>query len=121
VNEPPACWLVDYPGVNAGVSIKKNWLADGADTRYGFTMFRDRLDVHAHDAEARFSELLGRVERGAEINIVKNGIPVARLMPVAPPCTAADRRAAIERILDLSHNASLGGLRIRDLKSEGRR
>ena len=77
--------------------------------------------VGAYDAKTHFSELLEKVEAGEEITITRHGTPVARLVPVKKSYTAAERRAAIERIKKLSKGLSLGGLKIRDLINEGRR
>lgn len=77
--------------------------------------------VGAYEAKTRFSELLEQVEAGEEITITKHGTPVARLVPVVKSYTLAERRAAIERIKQLSKGLSLRGLKIRDLIDEGRR
>ena len=77
--------------------------------------------VGAYDAKTHFSELLEKVESGAEITITRNGTPVARLVPIQKKYTPVDRRAAIERIKKLSQGLSLGGLKIRALIDEGRR
>jgi prevent-host-death family protein len=57
---------------------------------------------------------------GEEITITKHGNPVARLVPVNKTHTPEVRRAAIERIKEMSKGLSLGGLKIRDLIDEGR-
>lgn len=77
--------------------------------------------IGAHDAEARFSELLGRVESGEQITITRHGTPVAKLVPISKSHSEDDRRRAIERIKRLSKDLSLDGLRLRDLIAEGRR
>ena len=46
----------------------------------------DTINIHA--AKTHLSRLLERVERGEEILIARNGLPVARLAPLAP----AERR-----------------------------
>jgi prevent-host-death family protein len=76
--------------------------------------------VGAYDAKTHFSELLERVESGEEITITKHGHPVARLVPVKKTQTREERRAAIEKIKEMSKGLSLGGLKIRDLIDEGR-
>jgi prevent-host-death family protein len=45
--------------------------------------------VTVHEAKTHLSRLLRRVEAGEEIIIVRGTVPVARLVPSAPP---ADRR-----------------------------
>jgi len=42
----------------------------------------DTINIHA--AKTHLSRLLERVERGEEILIARNGLPVARLAPLAP-------------------------------------
>ncbi len=77
--------------------------------------------VGAYDAKTHFSELLEKVAAGEEITITKHGTPVARLVPVKRKPTVEERRAAIERWIELSKGLSLGGLKIRDMINEGRR
>ncbi len=77
--------------------------------------------IGAYDAKTHFSELLEKVESGAEITITRHGSPVARLVPIKKKYSTAERRAAIARIKQLSEGLSLGGLKIRDLIREGRR
>jgi prevent-host-death family protein len=77
--------------------------------------------VGAYQAKTHFSELLEKVEAGQEITITRHGTPVAMLVPVKKKYTPQQRRAAIERIKNLSKGLSLGGLKISDLINEGRR
>ncbi len=42
------------------------------------------MDVGVHEAKTHFSRLLREVASGAEITIVRGGVPVARLVPIAP-------------------------------------
>jgi prevent-host-death family protein len=77
--------------------------------------------VGAYDAKTHFAALLDRATGGEEITITKHGTPVAKLVPVTRKKTAEDRRAAIERIRKLSQGLTLGGLKVKDLISEGRR
>ena len=37
------------------------------------------------DAKAQFSDLVSQAEAGADIVIVRNGVPVARIAPLDPP------------------------------------
>jgi prevent-host-death family protein len=77
--------------------------------------------IGAYDAKTRFAELLDKVESGVEFTITKHGTPVARLVPIKKMYTQPERQAAIERIIKLQQQLSLGDLTIRDLISEGRR
>lgn len=44
--------------------------------------------VNVHEAKTHLSRLLARVERGEEIQVARNGRPIARLVPVV----AAERK-----------------------------
>lgn len=82
---------------------------------------KNRNTVGAYEAKTHLSELLEQVEAGREITITKHGAPVAKLVPVGREATTEERAAAIRRIQNLSAGLSLGGLKIKDLISEGRR
>ena len=41
--------------------------------------------VNIHEAKTQLSRLLSRVELGEEIIISNRGVPVAKLVPLAPP------------------------------------
>jgi prevent-host-death family protein len=82
---------------------------------------RSRNTVGAYEAKTHLSELLEQVEAGREITITKHGAPVAKLVPVGRQATTEERAAAIRRIQNLASDLSLGGLKIKDLISEGRR
>ena len=77
--------------------------------------------IGAFDAKNTLGSLLDRVEKGEEIVITRRGKPVARLVPESTSPDRAEAMAAVERILERSKTASLGGLSIRDLIDEGRR
>lgn len=77
--------------------------------------------VGAYEAKTHLSELLEKVEAGEEITITKHGAPIAKLVPVRKEATPEERVAAIKRIQKLASGLSLGGLKIKDLISEGRR
>lgn len=76
--------------------------------------------VGAYDAKTRFSELLAKVENGTEITITKHGAAVARMVPVKKKATPQERREAIQRWRESSKGITLGSLKIRDLRNEGR-
>lgn len=77
--------------------------------------------IGAQDAGSHFPELLQRVEAGEEVTIVREGSPVARLIPIRPSLSTASREAAIRAMQKLARDHSLAGLRVKDLLSEGRR
>ena len=82
---------------------------------------RQAKTVGAYQAKTHLSQLLEKVEAGEEITITKHGAPVARLVPVKKEATLEERVAAIQQIQKLAGGLSLGGLKIKDLISEGRR
>jgi prevent-host-death family protein len=81
----------------------------------------DANTIGAYEAKTHFSELLERVALGEELTITKHGTPVAKLVPVKKKSTPAERRAAIEAMLEAAKHNTLGGLKIKDLIAEGRR
>ncbi len=84
-------------------------------------MLQHNKSITASTAKTHFSELLERVESGEEITITRRGMPVARLVPVKKKSTGDERSAAISRWIERSKGLSLGGLKVRDLISEGRK
>jgi len=77
--------------------------------------------VGAYEAKTHLSELLEKVAAGEEITITKHGAPVAKLVPVRKETRPEERVAAVDRIRNLATGLSLGGLKVKDLISEGRR
>lgn len=82
---------------------------------------RDRTEVGAFEAEIKFSTLLDRVEKGEEIVITRNGLAIAKLVPVEREHTADERRAAIERITRLADKRTLEGISWKTLRDTGRK
>jgi prevent-host-death family protein len=77
--------------------------------------------VGAYEAKTHLPQLLDRVARGEEIQITRNGRPVARLVP-DPGQQANDLRAVIEQIREFRKGRKLGeDITIRKLIEEGRR
>ncbi|WP_337173550.1 type II toxin-antitoxin system prevent-host-death family antitoxin [Paludisphaera sp.] len=77
--------------------------------------------VGAYEAKTHLPQLLDRVARGEEIQITRNGRPVARLVP-EPGEEAADVRSVIAEIREFRKGRKLGdGVTLRDLIDEGRR
>lgn len=77
-------------------------------------------EVGAFEAKNRFGQLLDQVEHGEEILITRRGKAVARLISAEPGFDREKARRAVAGILETSKGLSLGGLRIKDLISEGR-
>lgn len=77
--------------------------------------------IGSYDAKTRLSELLERVQGGEEITITRHGNPIARLVPVQRQTSESSRRAAILAMREIASRQSLRGLKVKDLKNEGRR
>jgi prevent-host-death family protein len=70
--------------------------------------------VSARDANQKFSKPLAEAEKGREIVITRRGVPVARLVPVAPKLTLKERERAIKRMIAMMEKGfDLGGLRFK--------
>ena len=76
--------------------------------------------VGAFEAKNRFSELLERVGRGAEITITKHDRAVARLVPAISQ-TNDRRKRATEELRALRTRYNLKGLSVRTLIEQGRK
>lgn len=73
------------------------------------------------EAKARLPQLLDRVARGEEIRIIRDGRPVARLVPERVE-DAPDVRAVIAEVKEFRKGRGLNGVSIRELiEGEGRR
>ena len=76
----------------------------------------------AFEAKTKFSELLSRVEEtGAEFVITKHDRPVARLIPATKAPSREEAAKAVAEWRDRRKRCRLGGLRMKDLITEGRR
>jgi prevent-host-death family protein len=76
--------------------------------------------VGAFEAKNKFSELLRRVGRGAEITITKHEHAVARLIPAVSQ-TNDRRKRATKELRALRARYSLKGLSVRALIEQGRK
>jgi prevent-host-death family protein len=74
--------------------------------------------VGIYDAKNKLSELLDRVEAGEIIAVTRRGKKVALLTPVDQQRPSA--RQAIARLRELRAGCRLRGLKVRDLRDEGR-
>ena len=78
------------------------------------------MEVPTFEAKNRLSALLAEVARGVEVTITKRGVPVAKLVPATPGFDREKARRAAAGLRRESRDTSLGGLKIKDLVSEGR-
>ena len=75
--------------------------------------------IGTHEAKTRLSELLSRVREGEEFLITNRGEPVAKLIPASK----RDKNQillAIKQIKEIQSRNRLDGLRVRDMRDEGR-
>ncbi|MEN9812940.1 MAG: hypothetical protein RL479_1626 [Verrucomicrobiota bacterium] len=78
------------------------------------------LTVGAFEAKNRFSDLIDRVGRGAEVTITKHDKPVARMVPIEAQSRREKMRAVAE-LRAIRGRYLLQGVTARALISEGRR
>jgi prevent-host-death family protein len=97
-----------------------NLVVDWSKRRNGMSIGSSG-SIGAYEAKTHLAELLEKVESGQEITITRHGTPVARLVPAKKKTTTEERIAAIQCIRELSKGLSLGGLKMKDLISEGRK
>jgi prevent-host-death family protein len=76
------------------------------------------FSVGIYEAKNKLSELLDRVALGETIIVTRHGKDVALLTPVH--ARRASGQQAIERLRQLRRGSRLNGLKIRDLRDEGR-
>ena len=76
--------------------------------------------VGLFEAKTHLSALVEEVSKGAEIEITRRGVSVAKIVPVQHR-DPVKIRAAAEALRRLAANQSLGGLTIKDLINEGRK
>lgn len=74
--------------------------------------------VGIYEAKNKLSELLDRVEAGEVIAITRHGKQIALLTPIHQERPSA--RQVIEHLRQIRKGSRLGGLRIKDLRDEGR-
>jgi prevent-host-death family protein len=85
-----------------------------------FGMKTSETSMGAFEAKNKFSELLERVGRGAEITITKHDHAVARLVPAVSQ-TNEGRKKATAELRALRVRYSLKGLSVRTLIEQGRK
>ena len=77
-------------------------------------------EVGAFEAKNRLGQLLDWVEAGEEVVITRRGKVVARLVPPSQMFDSERSLRAATNIRERRKGVTLGGLRIKDLISEGR-
>lgn len=75
-------------------------------------------NIGIYEAKNKLSEILDRVEAGETIAITRHGKQVALLTPIHQDRSSSHQ--AIERLRQVRKGSRLAGLKIRDLRDEGR-
>jgi prevent-host-death family protein len=78
------------------------------------------MEVGTYEVKNKLSAILDRVENGEEIVITRRGKPVARLVSAAAGADKSRGLKAMNSIIARSKGVTLGGLKIKNLDSEGR-
>lgn len=78
------------------------------------------LSVGAFEAKNRFSDLIDRVGRGAEVTITKHDKPVARIVPIQEH-SHREKMKAVAELRSIRGRYLLRGVTARMLISEGRK
>jgi prevent-host-death family protein len=76
--------------------------------------------IGTFEAKTHLTRLLDRVAAGEQITITRHGTPIARLVPVKS-ANSGQLREIIAKLKQFNKGQTLGGLKIKDLISEGRR
>ena len=80
----------------------RGWGVDHDPARqmyYAYYLGQAMRRVTAREANQRFSEVLSAVETGEQVVITKRGRPVALMSPYPAEALAAERQAAIDRMI----------------------
>ncbi len=78
-------------------------------------------EVGAFEAKTRLGQLLDWVQAGEQVVITRRGKVVAHMVPPTTTFDRAHAREAVARMREMRKGVTLGGLKIKDLISEGRR
>jgi prevent-host-death family protein len=78
------------------------------------------MEVPLFDAKNRLSALVAEAEHGREVTITRRGIPVAKLVPIAPGFDRDKARRVADALRQASRGVTLGGIDIKALVDEGR-
>ena len=74
----------------------------------------------AFEVKTHLSELLRRVEKGESFTITRNGVAVAKLVPIEEP-SQPDLQQVLAETRAFRKAHPLGGVSIKELINEGRR
>ena len=78
------------------------------------------FSVGAFEAKNRFSDLIDRAGRGAEVTITKHDKPVARIVPIEEH-SRREKMDAVAELRSIRGRYRLKGVTARTLISEGRK
>ena len=80
----------------------------------------DMAQVGSYEAKTHLPKLLERVQQGERIVITKHGHPVAELVPYRGNSPESVRKA-VDRLKANRNGRVLGGLKIKELITQGRK
>jgi prevent-host-death family protein len=85
---------------------------------------KEAISVGAYEAKVKLSELLDKVEHGAQVVITRHGKPIARLVPEGGH-DVAKAMAAVDGLIAIGKSVAARGVRvtqeeIRAMRDEGR-
>lgn len=78
------------------------------------------MRIGSFEAKNKLSELLERVEHGAEVIITRRGKDVAKIVSAGPGFDRKKAMRAAAGLRETSRGAMLRGLKIKDLIDQGR-
>jgi prevent-host-death family protein len=67
------------------------------------------MNISVTDAKAQLTELVRRAEAGEEVVLTRHGQPAVRLVAVKTKKTPAERRAAIDAVMEAARGKALPG------------
>lgn len=68
-----------------------------------------RMDISVSDAKAQLTDLVRRAEAGEEVVLTRHGQPTVKLVAVKAKPTAAEKRAAIDAVMEAARGKALPG------------
>jgi prevent-host-death family protein len=82
-----------------------------------------QLQIGAFEAKTHFSQILEKVEHGADFLVTRRGKPVAQIIPFKkePKMTFQEALAEMQRLRDTLYRGKPGDENIRELIEAGRR
>jgi len=77
--------------------------------------------VRLEQSSTSLESALAEVAKGETVEILRHGLPVARVIPPPQASDPEKVRQAVAELRELRKGVTLGGLKIKELIDEGRR